>query len=303
MPTPQPNESSDDFMARCMAYPDMQKYPPDQRAAICHSKFEGKSEKAMNSLPPVHPNCVCSIENGKWNLGESKSGPCPICEMMAAQFNAEGNLSKSLKKMITLLHKSHETTPWMGYKRTLVKSTLQELLPAEKADISIITTDSVDADGDMLKADGMDFSDFIAIGSPVQYNHRSLQVGRAAWVKPYSKDGVTGWIAKTLYHSTDKGTEAYNLVKSGQLSGKSIGGDWLEAREPDAIEKSLGAKRIITKSKVYEFSVCVLGANPDAKVIAKEKAIVPKLTRDEIYKYLIANINIQDIVEIARGRI
>ena len=43
MPTPSKGESEKDFMSRCMAYPDMQKYKPDQRAAICHSKFREES--------------------------------------------------------------------------------------------------------------------------------------------------------------------------------------------------------------------------------------------------------------------
>jgi len=43
MPTPSSGESQDEFMGRCMAFPDMQQYPPDQRAAICHSKWEEKS--------------------------------------------------------------------------------------------------------------------------------------------------------------------------------------------------------------------------------------------------------------------
>jgi len=39
MPTPQSNEPKDDFISRCMAYPDMQDYPSDQRYAICVSKY------------------------------------------------------------------------------------------------------------------------------------------------------------------------------------------------------------------------------------------------------------------------
>ncbi len=40
MPTPLPNESEKDYLDRCMAYPDLQKHPANQRAAICHSLFE-----------------------------------------------------------------------------------------------------------------------------------------------------------------------------------------------------------------------------------------------------------------------
>jgi hypothetical protein len=42
----------------------------------------------MNSLPPIHPNCQCYIEDGNWKLGESVSGPCPLCEMLQEQYNS-----------------------------------------------------------------------------------------------------------------------------------------------------------------------------------------------------------------------
>ena len=41
MPEPKRNETKDDFLQRCMGWDDMQKYEPDQRYAICQSKWEG----------------------------------------------------------------------------------------------------------------------------------------------------------------------------------------------------------------------------------------------------------------------
>lgn len=49
MPTPNKGETEDQYMQRCMAYPDMQKYESSQRAAICHSKFSGTSATASIS--------------------------------------------------------------------------------------------------------------------------------------------------------------------------------------------------------------------------------------------------------------
>lgn len=45
MPTPQPNESKDSYISKCMGYPDMQKYEPAQRRAICESMWENKGKK------------------------------------------------------------------------------------------------------------------------------------------------------------------------------------------------------------------------------------------------------------------
>ena len=42
MPTPNSGESEQDFISRCMAYPDLQKHEPKQRAAICYSIWRGE---------------------------------------------------------------------------------------------------------------------------------------------------------------------------------------------------------------------------------------------------------------------
>ena len=47
MPTPTKNEKKKDFLERCMAFPDMQKYPSGQRYAVCESKW---TESRMSEL-------------------------------------------------------------------------------------------------------------------------------------------------------------------------------------------------------------------------------------------------------------
>lgn len=49
MPTPKPNETKDDFLSRCMGYPDMQKYEPDQRYAVCQSKWDEMESQFVES--------------------------------------------------------------------------------------------------------------------------------------------------------------------------------------------------------------------------------------------------------------
>lgn len=48
MPTPSPGETEQEFMGRCMGFPDMQQYEPSQRAAICHSKWDNRKETEMD---------------------------------------------------------------------------------------------------------------------------------------------------------------------------------------------------------------------------------------------------------------
>jgi hypothetical protein len=45
MPKPNKGESKKEFISRCMGYEDMQKYDNKQRAAICYSYWENKSEQ------------------------------------------------------------------------------------------------------------------------------------------------------------------------------------------------------------------------------------------------------------------
>jgi hypothetical protein len=46
MPTPGEKESKEDYIKRCMAYTDMQKYDPAQRRAICESMWGQKSKSS-----------------------------------------------------------------------------------------------------------------------------------------------------------------------------------------------------------------------------------------------------------------
>lgn len=54
MPKPKAGESEKDFMGRCMSFPDMQKYPADQRAAICHSKYGEKMKARFKCVECKH---------------------------------------------------------------------------------------------------------------------------------------------------------------------------------------------------------------------------------------------------------
>lgn len=45
MPKPKPKEKQKDYIARCMRYPDMQKYSQDQRLAICYDMWRSRHKK------------------------------------------------------------------------------------------------------------------------------------------------------------------------------------------------------------------------------------------------------------------
>jgi hypothetical protein len=52
MPHPHPNENQNDFISRCMAYPDLQDKEQKQRAAICYALWKESKEKNCKEAAP-----------------------------------------------------------------------------------------------------------------------------------------------------------------------------------------------------------------------------------------------------------
>lgn len=72
MPTPTKGESKDHFLQRCMAFPDMQHYPAEQRYAVCQSKW---SEHQMAEPKTSFDfDGVLSTSKGK-ELAKQTKGP------------------------------------------------------------------------------------------------------------------------------------------------------------------------------------------------------------------------------------
>ena len=55
MPNPKSGESKQDFISRCMAYDDMQKYDKKQRAAICYSYWEDSKKESVEDKMNISP--------------------------------------------------------------------------------------------------------------------------------------------------------------------------------------------------------------------------------------------------------
>ena len=161
---------------------------------------------------------------------------------------------------------------------TLKAMPVLEFDTEQRCDVSTITSKSVDAEGDIVNPDGLNWERFYDDGSPVHYAHHSLKVGRALWVK--SKGDTI--IAKTKYDAApstwSKGTPwigdvVFDAIRKGALPGKSLTLLPEEVREPTPEEKALGAKRVLEKACVMEFSVCRAPVNQDAVVTEICKAL------------------------------
>lgn len=190
-----------------------------------------------------------------------------------------------------------------------------------RTDVSLITTDRVDSSGDKVIQHGGDWDTFRQNGSPVYYEHRDIQIGRALWVKPVEK----GWLAKTQYASRPQdwpNTKAwpadavFDLVQKGRLGGKSVTLLPKETRAPDAQEAEAGVKRVIQTWTVLGFSVCEAPVNEDAEVIvvSKAKVLSGYYSRKEVESRLearlinaLGNVDhgaiIQSVLDKLRGKI
>lgn len=171
-----------------------------------------------------------------------------------------------------------------GYMRKAVIPEQSDTVTKERADKSLIMTESIDRDREVVFADGCDFKSFMA--NPVvtfMHNYRDVPVGKALWVQRQKSDTPkrNGWMAKTVYYTRPPEYEdrdlpwladaVWHLIQQGGMLGKSIGFAPKQIRPPS--EKEIIARPelaqvpyVIAKCVVYEYAVGAIPVNPDALV-------------------------------------
>ena len=155
-------------------------------------------------------------------------------------------------------------------------------IDGERADVSVITSEDVDEDGEVLEIKSMDFGP-LRKNPLVTFNHNYLipPIGRSLWQKqvgnlvrakteytprPAELHKDIEWFPDSIFH----------MVKSGFLPGKSIGGVY-KRREPttDELQKyGTSVKKIGYNAKIYEYSVVTRQANNNAIVEAVSKGLM-----------------------------
>lgn len=157
-------------------------------------------------------------------------------------------------------------------------------LPGENADISVVSSEEVDREGELIYADSLDWSEFQK--NPVvafNHNYKIPPVGKSLWQKKVNKS----WKAKTQYsrrpktHPADKEwfpESIFHLIKEQMLPGKSIGA-LCKRREPTVEEKTTypGVRKVVEKAFIFEYSVVPIGMNKSAvtEAISKGDLTVP----------------------------
>jgi hypothetical protein len=167
------------------------------------------------------------------------------------------------------------------YRRIARKSEEFKLDPGERTDVSVITTDALDHDGEVVLPAGIDWSGYNRV---VTFAHRydQLPVGSNWWMRARGN----GLIAKTHYppRPADWG-EAAPWLPSAVLhlmqqpvatcTGKSIGFLPLNIRSATPEERSqrpeLDGVPIIDKAAGLEYAVAPVPCNPEAQMQAVAK--------------------------------
>ena len=173
----------------------------------------------------------------------------------------------------------------LGYMKRAAPALALDIKEGERADISLVTSDAVDRDREVMLPQGGDWKQFKK-NPVVTFAHRydQLPVGRSLWVKRVAEDTMNGWLAKTQYTTRPQEWEGswfadavWHFVKSGDMPGKSIGFLPMEASEPqekevEARPELAGVGLIIRKWLALEYAIAPVPSNPDAFVIAAGKA-------------------------------
>lgn len=211
-----------------------------------------------------------------------------------------------------------------GYGRRAAVTAAQDYAEDERADISFVTTDSIDRDREVLLPGGADWKQWKK-NPRVTFAHRydELPVGSGLWVHRHEAKNLKGWLAKTQYITKPDGwggtwfpDAVWHYVKSGNLPGKSVGFIPTDMSPPgekeiEARPELAGVRGIIRKWVVLEYAVAPIPSNPDALVesTAKAKSLgleIPELLFEEMgliipdavptYSDLASKVEIKDVL-------
>jgi hypothetical protein len=205
--------------------------------------------------------------------------------------SAEGPLGFPMQdrqaQALDAILKALPNEPAYAYRKAIVAKGPSETLMGERSDVSWITTEDPDRQGEVVLARGMNDSQFRL--NPIvtmQHAYHMPPVGKSLWRK-MTRDGDTrGVKAKTQYpvkpddwQGTWPADVAFSLVQADLLRGKSIGflPTKLHAPEQKEIDKNGWNKvdLVIDEWLLLEYACTFLPAQQNAVVEAVNKGVVP----------------------------
>lgn len=190
--------------------------------------------------------------------------------------------AQALDRLLKALPRSNE----YRYRKAVIPKATTDLDPGERSDVSWISSESIDRQGEVVIADGMDDSQFRA--NPLvtlQHKYELPPVGRSLWRRRVADGDRVGIKAKTIYPArpadwpdTDPWPpdKVFALVQAGMMNGKSIGFLPTRVHVPDAREAEQrgwnNVSLVIDEWVLLEYACCFLPANQDSLVETVSKA-------------------------------
>jgi hypothetical protein len=192
-------------------------------------------------------------------------------------------------RAVDALLKTLPPTDEYAYRKSLIARPPTELNPGERSDVSWISTESVDRQGEVVVARGMNDSQFrhnplVTLG----HAYWLPPVGKSVWRKRVADGALVGVKAKTQYPPRPEAwptgddwppDKVFALVQAGLLQGKSIGFLPTKVHVPDAKEireRGWGddVHLVIDEWLLLEYACVFLPANQDALVEEVSKGVV-----------------------------
>jgi len=153
----------------------------------------------------------------------------------------------------------------------------------DRSCLSWITTNTVDEEFEAILSSGIQTSRFVKTGTCFWNHNYDDPVAVCKWIKPTDN----GLMALTEFPERPEGHEGewrpdtvLALVAAGLCKGISIGFGYLETRNPTEKDKSTfpttgnELKRVVSKSRLLEYSFAPLPMNEDAVIVAHRKGLL-----------------------------
>lgn len=151
---------------------------------------------------------------------------------------------------------------------------IKETNDKERTFTMIGSKEVVDADGDIVKVDGIDLKRFKK--NPVilpYHNYNGFPIGKGVGKKVWVEDKKLMFkFQLATAEESPLADQAYRLIKGGYLKTSSIGfiPNWNEIEYPEKDKK--GARRIFNKTELLELSLVAVPSNPEALLAGINKA-------------------------------
>ncbi len=187
-------------------------------------------------------------------------------------------IAKEVENILKSLPEDCKKMVESGPLRKNIPAEISETNYEDRTEVSIVTTDAIDRDHEIMCPSGINWSQWRK--NPVvtwNHNYGVLPPARGQWVKQWSKDGYSGFIAKSQYILRPENWQGewfadavWHYVKEGYMPGKSIGFIPLKVREPTKAERVKASENSTALNLVYEkvvaieYAICPVQSNPDA---------------------------------------